>query len=188
MLSRAADGTGYGEYGPEHVERLREQVAANLDRPYGFVCLKGSMRRGWWAKLDLFKPGRFFGRVLYLDLDVCVTGALEPIVDFPAAFAAPRDPLYLGYNSSVMVWDANTRPFGKVWIGPPDDWPQTKYGDQRWIYHCMHGVGSFLPPRWCTSYKAGLEYGQWSTEMKVVYFTGQPKPWDVERPYPWEEE
>lgn len=175
----------------EHVERLREQVAQHLDRPYEFVVLDDSDRLGWWAKLDLFQPGRFSGRVLYLDLDVVIVGSLDVFVDFDVDFAAPRDPLYLGFNSSIMVWDADASGLESIPYGPPLDWRQWAHGDQRWIHHCVmvnvRGV-RFLPARWCESYKRGLYTGYWPGDLRVVYFHGRPKPWEVEGPMPWEAE
>lgn len=176
-------------YTPEHVERLREQVAQHLDRPYDFVVVDDASRPGWWAKLDLFRPGCFRGRVLYLDLDVTVVGSLDPLVDFEAGFAAPRDPSYLGINSSVMVWDADAPGLERIWYDFDLDWGmQRRGGDQRWIWHCTHGLhyARTFPPRWCQSYKLGLHTGYWPSDMRVVYFHGRPKPWDVAPPMPWE--
>src|SRR5687767_4298658 len=95
-------------YDRSHVERLQLQVRANLKQPHQFVCVDDSPLPGWWAKLDLFKPGRFSGRVLYLDLDVTITGGLDDLADYPGAFVICQDWGRFGYNSSVMAWDAGT--------------------------------------------------------------------------------
>jgi hypothetical protein len=93
------------QYSPEWVLRLRDQVAARLPVPHDFVCLTNlalpgvalpgvrtlpltTNRPGWWAKLEMFNPAHDLGdRVLYLDLDVYVTGDLTPLVEFPSALA-----------------------------------------------------------------------------------------------------
>ena len=78
-------------YRREHVERLRGMVAAHMAQPYRFICLEDSPWPGFWAKVSLFEPGRFTGRVLYLDLDVTVVGPLDDLADYPHPFAACRD-------------------------------------------------------------------------------------------------
>ena len=77
---------GHVPYGVEYVARLASSVRRSLARPYAFVCLTDQPRRvpagvipievpsprplkGWWSKIELFQPGRFTGRVLFLDLD-----------------------------------------------------------------------------------------------------------------------
>lgn len=123
---------GHVPFSALYVTRLRSMVARCLDRPHRFVCLTDRPRaipdieavpmgwdgsiKGWWAKIRLFEPGRFSGRVVYLDLDTVVVDRLDPIVDFPAPFAlVPDAGTFQGkgglavvkrFNSSVMVWDA----------------------------------------------------------------------------------
>ena len=142
---------------PLYVIRLKAMVERHLDRPVRFVCLTDRPRplsrietmpipwsrrwKGWWAKVELFRPGRFEGRVLYLDLDTLIVDRLDPIVDFPAPFALVpdagsfqgRDGLAVvkRFNSSVMVWDADTH------TDLHADWDRSVmerlHGDQDWI-------------------------------------------------------
>lgn len=131
-------GKGKRKYPLEYVLKLQSMVKRHLDRPFRMVCLtdqpeelppdilgvkvkKPKRLRGWWTKIRLFDPAMpFAGRVLYLDLDVLVTGSLGEIVDYPADFAIVPDqspsfkgargmPTVKGYNSSVMVWDHRAR-------------------------------------------------------------------------------
>jgi hypothetical protein len=87
-------------YSPDWVLRLRDQVAAHLPQPHRFVCLSNvdvpgvetlPLQHGWpgwWSQVEMFEAARDLGdRVLYLDLDVFVTGDLTPIVNYPAPFA-----------------------------------------------------------------------------------------------------
>lgn len=123
---------GHVPFSARYVTRLRSMVARHLDRPHRFVCLTDRTKalpeietigipwtgalKGWWAKITLFTPGKFTGRVLYLDLDTLIVDALDPIVDYPAPFALiPDAGTFQGkegkavvkrFNSSVMVWDA----------------------------------------------------------------------------------
>lgn len=121
-------------YSATYVERLASMARRHLDRDCRVVCLtdyphlvpKGveAIRivkpngAGWWAKMLLFSPHvGLKGRVLYLDLDTLVVGALGPVVDYDAAFALaptagtfqPRHGLSVvkRFNSSVMVWNAD---------------------------------------------------------------------------------
>jgi hypothetical protein len=125
---------GHVDFRPLYVERLHSMVTRHIDRPFRFVCLTDQPQRmpagveaiqirlpprvkGWWAKVNLFRPGIFTGRILYLDLDVLLVSSLALIIDYPAPFALVPDgaPNFQGhgnrkcvkrYNSSVMVWDA----------------------------------------------------------------------------------
>lgn len=87
-------------YSPAWVTRLRDMVARWLPVPHRFVCLSNvpvpgvetqpltTDRPGWWAKLEVFNQAQALGgRVLYLDLDVFITGDLTPLATFPAPLA-----------------------------------------------------------------------------------------------------
>jgi hypothetical protein len=163
---------GHLRFSEQYVTKLRSMVARYLKRPHRFVCLSDQdyqapgietqvippvMRgiKGWWSKIHLFDPGRFKGRVLYLDLDTLIVDALDPIVDWPSPFAlVPDAGTFRGrmglkvvkrFNSSVMVWDA----------GVPDrlskDWRQSVmwklWGDQDWIGQQMPKA-DIMPVEW----------------------------------------
>lgn len=94
-------------YGPEYVNTLYRMVARNVSGPFRFVCLTDDAEgvlpeietfpcpeidipspyklRGW-RKLNLYAPSeRLFGLEgdwLYLDLDVVVTGSLDPFFEY----------------------------------------------------------------------------------------------------------
>src|SRR5688500_17803184 len=67
--------------GPLYVDRLCSMVKRNLRQPHRFVVVGGRPEETWWAKIRLFRPGLFTGRVLYLDLDSVITGLLDELVD-----------------------------------------------------------------------------------------------------------
>ena len=90
-----------GEYRPEHVARLRDMVAQHLTLPYQFVCLSDievPCQRiplahdwpGWWSKIELFRPGIFPARVLYVDLDVTIVANFDHMVQH-SGFTALRN-------------------------------------------------------------------------------------------------
>lgn len=179
-----------GIYDPFHVFRLQLQVAAHLKRPYRFVCLADMKPEcetiplardwpGWWSKINLFKPGQFTGRVLYLDLDVSIVGPLEPFFDFPTPFAAIADYQFpLQINSSVMAWDAGHA--DHLFTGFTPDVIGRFHGDQNYIFERQHDIARF-PRRWCPSYRAHVvPNGDKVPEgAKIAVFHGQPKPWDL---------
>jgi hypothetical protein len=150
---------GHVPFGVEYVERLHAMARRAIGRPFRFVCLtdrpgelpagvepivishpKGL--KGWWAKVQLFNPAYFErGRVLYLDLDVLLVGALDDVIDYPAAFAlAPHAGTFEGkdglavvkrFNSSVMVWDV-AWPL-EVFTRWTPAVAERLWGDQDWI-------------------------------------------------------
>jgi hypothetical protein len=79
-------------YTAEWVSKLHRSVARNLTIPHEFICLSDcevSCRRipleytdsGFWAKLEMFRPGLFSGPVLYIDLDTVICNNIDIIVD-----------------------------------------------------------------------------------------------------------
>ena len=180
------------KYGPEYVNILREMVAKNLSVLHRFVCLTDDAEGlaqgieimplpkgldGWWNKLALFQPGRFEGRVIYLDLDVCVTGNLDELASRDGII---KDWHLEGYNSSVISWEAGKLDhlwthFDKVTV------PLRLAGDQDWITE--QAKLPVYPKSWCLSH-IGCE--TWPPNgAKVVCFHGAIKP--HLKPYPWVE-
>lgn len=168
-------------YGRSHVERLEAQVAAHMAQPYRFVCVDDSPFPGWWAKVSLFEPGRFSGRMLYLDLDVTVVGSLDDLAAYPYQFCAIQDYQFpTRINSSVMAWDAGVADhiFGHFAYWAPITMRELR-GDQDLI-HKFQPAFTF-PRRWCPSYKAHvMPVGRMPDDARVVVFHGRPKPWEIE--------
>lgn len=164
-------------YDRSHVERLEAMVAEHLDIPYRFECLVGSPYPGWWAKISLFEPGRFKGRVLYLDLDVTVVDALDDIAYYAAPFAAIDDWLRPTVNSSVMAWDAGE--VDHLFTDFDESVMERLAGDQDWISERLPDTATF-PPEWCVSYRKHVRmFGVVPDGAKVVVFHGFPDPWEV---------
>jgi len=92
-------------YGPEYVNILFRAVSRNLKRPFRFHCctdnptgldpvieiipfpVNPGIRRGWpdiLVKLAILRDGfgSLQGPTLFLDLDVAITGALDPFFDY----------------------------------------------------------------------------------------------------------
>lgn len=166
-----------GEYTEAHVERLQGQVAAHMRQPYRFEVLYDQPLPGWWGKIYLFKPGTFEGRVLYLDLDVTITGNLDEVAEFGGPFCIMKDPNRIGFNSSVMAWDAGAA--DDLWSYFNIEAMARLHGDQNWIEERKPEAWTF-PTRWLVSYKKAKKLNKWPEDMRVCVYHGLPKPWDLE--------
>ena len=195
-----------GIYNEKWVDRLKKGVAANLPIEHNFVCLT-DMKPDcetkplvndwpkWWPKIELFRPKQFTGLVLYLDLDVIVTGSLLEIVTHPHRFTMCHD-YYKPheFNSTAMAWDADREfliyeHFVKSpkhhmarYIGGPG----RKIGDQGfiqdWLIHAGCRPKTFrelFGARSIVSYKADHCHNGPPAGAVAVAFHGKPKPSDI---------
>jgi hypothetical protein len=181
MLTVALVCVPGGIYDNSHVHRIISQIEKHLTIPHVFDVLRSSDKPGWWAKIDLFKPGRFSGRVLYLDLDTTVVGSLDDLVGFDAPFVAIQDYQYpIRINSSVMSWDAGVADHIYTEFVPNAfDTIGKTHGDQDWIH--QHIAAARFPKRWCPSYRAHvLPTGKVPKDARIIVFHGRPKPWEME--------
>lgn len=183
----------WGNYlgrGAKYVENLQAMVARHLTVPHKVVCLTEDPRRhafafdaglelvdlrgvlcGWWNKIELFRPDRFHGRVLYLDLDTLIVGSLDELVKHKGLLHLDR----WGwknhvYGSGVMCWDAGEHE--NVFHDFSRDVPGRFEGDQNWIQAC--GEWPALPDGACVSYRYHCKSGP-PPGASVVAFHGRPK-------------
>lgn len=105
----------------DYVGALADAVSRNLTTPHRFVCLTDAvsvpdgveripLRHGWrgfWSKLELFRPGLFDGSVLYLDLDTIVCGDITDIANADSPLALSWDMKRGWINSSLMRWSVD---------------------------------------------------------------------------------
>lgn len=169
-----------GVYTEEHLARLYALVVENVRQPFVWQTVTDSQWPGWWSKMELFRPGRFAGRVLYLDLDTTPCGLLDDLVR--DGFWMCRDWATLGLNSSVMCWTPSPetgRMFAEFEANAERIMGEFN-GDQDFIQSRMKEAQAY-PRRWCQSYKANyLKTGRWSDDCRVRVYHGAPKPWEVE--------
>ena len=170
-----------GVYGPEWVARLARQAP----KGWRFVCLTDMEVEcesiplihewpGWWAKMELFRPGLFSGLVLYLDLDTLVVGALDWAEGYAERFAALSDFYSPGLAASgVMLWRADeVNLYERMTTHPPERWKGRS--DHWWNAHESPDRLQDLYPGEIGSYKVDeLEEGP--RDFSVVCFHGQPK-------------
>lgn len=179
MITVACVNVGnYLGRGAEYVQKLRAGVARHLAQPHNFVCLGdadvGGLQ-GWWAKVALFEPGRFSGRVLYLDLDSVIVGPLDQLAQRKGIIHL-RDWGWTenDYGSGVMVWDAGEHEqiFDRHTFAVTGRFR----GDQDWMTHL--GGWPALPKGLCVSYRYVSKIVP-PVGAGVVCFHGTPKPHEV---------
>ena len=176
--------------GAEYVGKLRRGVERHLTVPHTFREVTEADlptgRTGWFNKLHLLEL--FDGDVLYLDLDVIVTGCLDPFVDifktdtsriwarddWSYPVTNPRIGLEATINSSVMLWSGR-KDMGRLTQRMID----TTHGDQGIITQLFwpHGI-SLLPGEMVKSYKYDLGRGG-QGPGPITVFHGSPKPHQV---------
>jgi len=201
---------GHVAFTPEYVKRLHSMARRRIGREFEFVCLTDQPQampkgvrpiviksprglKGWWAKIELFKPGRFGGRVLYLDLDTLIVDSVDEIIDFPAEFALAPDgaPNFKGqdglrvvklFNSSVMVWDWDA--VGDLYRKWTPAVAARLWGDQDWIGEQMPTARA-MPLEWFPRIRA-VKNG-WPDTAKVVLCKA-PKNAEAARLWKWFDE
>lgn len=189
MLNIVCVHTGT-KYAPAYVTVLQDMVARNLATEHRFWCLTDAPADlpegvtaiqafeglpGWWQKVALFSehmPWAEGERVLYLDLDVVITGRLEELAETKGII---RDWNLPGYNSSVMVWDHGEH--SDAWAKFAASTAMERLpGDQDWLTEI--GGWDLLPRDWCVSYRGSALDGP-PSGAKVICFHGEPKPHQV---------
>lgn len=112
-----------GDFYPEYVYRLRDQICKNITVPYHFVCLTdfslsgvGVDARpfkhnlpGWWSKMNMFY---LKGPILCLDLDISVVGNIDPLVEGICSLESTDTILLKAFRSNTFA--------GAIW-GWKDD-------------------------------------------------------------------
>ncbi len=172
--------------GAEYVRHLKAGIHKHFRRTFDFhVIEKGPPN--WWAKMQLFEPGRFPAgeRVVYFDLDTVIVGRLDGLFDYDGPFAGLRDQWRPGQlGSGVMTWTAGE--LDHIWRawqaeGCPMDDPD---GDQGFI--SKHAPLALrlqdLLPGQMGSWKANFrqDAGAIPPDTRIVYFHGQPRPHETD--------
>ncbi|WP_114094498.1 hypothetical protein [Thalassospira xiamenensis] len=181
-----------GQYQPWHVSRLQGQVKA-ITPAARFVCLSDVAVDcdridllhdwpGWFAKIELFRPGLFAGPVIYLDLDTDVVGDIAPLsvreFTMLSDFYRPELPA-----SGVMGWcdDAPGEVYEAFCADPHGAMARCRHrdcwGDQGFIASALNHAPSRFG-REVVSYKVHCLKGV-PDHAAIVAYHGVPKPWDV---------
>ncbi len=203
-------------YGPDYVNRLHRGVSRNVTRPTRFVVftddtsnldprievepippvrLALGLKPGPWRKLALWSRqlGSLSGPVLFLDLDVVITGPLDAFFDHePGKLGLIRNWTQaedgIG-NSSVMRFEVGSAPHlldgfergGAALTYQTDN-------EQIFVTRNANLPTMFWPEAWCRSFKHEL-LPAWPRRLfrpaalmpgtRIAVFTGDPRPHDA---------
>lgn len=169
----------WGDYqgrGTEYVQKLRMATARNLKVPHEFVVHKPQLEN-WWGKVELFQPGRFKGRVLFMDLDTVVTGPLDELAEHKGTIYLDRwgwPQRVLG--SSALVWDAGEH--HDIWERFTPMVPWLFKGDQEWMTHV--GGWDEIPAHLTRSFRYHCGGGVPAGCVHVSCH-GRPKPHEIDK-------
>lgn len=206
------------KFGPVYVNRLHAMVRRNLARQHRFVCLTDDTQGldqgietlplpdvGWtegvdvhgWRKVGLFSAtlGDLTGQALFLDLDVVIVDALDPLFDHPGEVVAivdyalfNRRPRRRIANTSVLRFPIGAYP--EVVETFRRDFPSIARrvrNEQEYLSHHFLDMGllEYWPRAWCPSFKwdcvapgpmSYLRTPRLPGGARVVVFHGRPNP------------
>jgi len=200
-------------YGPEYVNKLYSMVRRNTTRPLRFVCFTDDpaglapevqahplppidLPAGYewtpWRKVSLWQEqlADLSGDVLFLDLDVVVTGSVDPLFDF-----APQSPFCVIENwtqpgariGNTSVFrlriGSNPRVFETMQADPAKT--VRDFANEQTLATRLASSVVFWPAEWCVSFKHSLlprwplnflRPAAFPSQAIVTCFTGHPNP------------
>lgn len=171
------------KYGPDYVNRLYGMVARNVTPPFSLTCFTDSAagirpevhteplpevdfaipatKRGIWPKSRLWgeRLGSLSGPVLYLDLDIVVTGALDPFFDHggPDDVVLTRNPNTpferLGQTSVFRFPVGKLAPMQAAFAADPVGIAARHVYEQRFVTRNAPGGVRFFPRPWVRHFR-----------------------------------
>jgi hypothetical protein len=202
-------------YGPEHVNMLKLMLdefapphrmvcvtddATGIDPSVHIVeiesCLVDAGRR--YPKLMFYRRDAetLFGasRIAMVDLDCIVTGSLRRIFARTEPLVAWDDPNWgsTPYNSSLVLMDAGAAPDVYERFDPKESEAaviksRLMGSDQAWLAIVMGRELPKFTPRGdgVLSYQSHCRHPDAVKKSSIVFFAGNPKPWDRSLDEPW---
>lgn len=197
-----------GDFDIEYVERLKQSLIG-----YDVVCLSDDQElidriplqneytshpsfKGWWSKMEMFRPDIIDDDILYFDLDTVIIDDIyneiqimsrnkRPIMlsDFYFPERLASGVMYVPKDVRSVIWNA--------WIDGSISHMESYRGDQEFIVQTIGHMCDrfdFLFPDMICSYKAHVikEYPNHldplkidPSKSKVICFHGKPRPKDV---------
>ncbi len=212
-------------YGADYVNKLHAMVRRNTARPLRFICFTDNAaglvdeveahplppielpeRWRWkpWRKLSLWQRNLagLSGDVLFLDLDVVVTGSIDDFFDFEPerTFCVIENWTQRGEGiGNTSVFRLRVGSHADVFEALGDDPARVirSYANEQTMASKIVGDVVFWPPSWCVSFKHQA-LPRWPLNLftsarlpegvRVVVFMGHPKPdeaRDGRWPAPW---
>lgn len=196
-----------GDFDRSWVEHLERSIFTNVSGFNQFVCLTDDSSiqgpfiktvplehgwRGWWSKIELFKPGLFEpGRsVLYIDLDTVITRDITHLfgaIDCDLILLRDFYRLQTGMATGMMGWTAGQmNQIYTHFASNPDGFMGCFRSDQEFIQWFIRGSKAEFPaigvrfwqdefPGHVVSYKVHCPRGL-PGNAHVVCFHGKPRP------------
>jgi len=210
------------KYPANYVNRLYNMISRQMSSSFTLYCLTDDPEglysyinplpildtslTGWWHKLSLFKKDFYglSGDILYIDLDVVITGKLDDFFTYKSGnFLIAKDLQKGTYNSSVLRYHIGSQP--QIWesfLADSDMITQEYHGDQDWITETVRDA-ELWPEKWVVSFKKQCNarikhsYGRIGKMLRniglikvtgdsvipegarIVQFHGKPDPEDV---------
>lgn len=199
-------------YPADYVNRLWSMIKRNTVRPTRLVCFTEDAdgidpavsvfplppitipeRVAWkpWRKISLWQAplADLEGDVLFVDLDVVITGPLDDFFDYaPGRFCIAENWTQLGQgigNTSVYRWTVGTNTqIYDDFVRDPDAKIDTHTISQRYVSAAADNM-TYWPAEWCVSFKHTL-LPRWPLNFfkdvplpagtRIVAFTGKPDP------------
>jgi hypothetical protein len=206
----------WGErYGPEYVNRLQSMIQRNTKRDTRLTCFTDDASNirpevrcldlppinlpsdyQWkpWRKISLWqKPlADFSGDILFLDLDLIVTGDIDCFFDHdPGKFYVIRNwPQYKERIGNTSVYRFTVGAHSYLYhnlMNEPDRIFSTYPNSQTYISREIREI-NFWPDEWCKNFKFSLlpkwpmrffKTAELPPDLHVVCFTGKPDPEDA---------
>lgn len=184
-----------GDFNVAHVEWLRRQCEQHM-LDWTFKCwFEGPWPR-WWAKFQVYKDlYDFSGPILMIDLDTVFLKTLEILPEHENELLVIRDPwkdggrfperlaggfMYMPAWARRQLWDDFFRQGADNVIG--------KYSgdDQPYLHSLFSKVALRFQDYYLdqiVSYKVHVKGLGLREDNRVVYFHGQPRPWNVKEPW-----
>jgi hypothetical protein len=201
-------------YGAHYANRLHAMASRHMRRPFRFVCftddatglnagveampipalrIDAPYENTPWRKLALYQPalGDLQGPALFMDLDVVVTGPLDPLFDHPGDYCIIHNwthPDRIVGNSSVFRFEvgSKTELVDTFLSQPTQHWVDLYRNEQAFLSHVLGRERlTYWPADWCVSFKKHClprRPLQWVLPSsvpdgaRVVVFHGHPNP------------
>lgn len=188
-----------GDFDERYVVNLKRALDRNLTHPFKFVCLtdlpgiKGvetirlvNGHPGWWAKIELFRPGLVdTERVLYFDLDTVILANIDDILtlgdDFYGLRPWNKKNLTAGNCASgILAWKNGAYDFLFKEFSSDEI---NRLGDQVYISTALKSHGGVFTPfqdaiPGIYSYKRECRNGR-PQDARIICFHGRPRVHEV---------
>ncbi|OCX66782.1 glycosyl transferase [Thioclava sp. SK-1] len=171
------------KYGPKFINRLYAMVARNITPPFSFTCFCDSAegvrpevdcqplpeipveipqtKKGIWPKARLWGPklGNLTGNVLFLDLDLVITGSLDDFFTYgdPDQVILSRNPARpferLGQTSCFRFPVGKLLPIQEKFCADPKGIAEEYVWEQRFVTRNAPGGVDLFPRAWVRHFR-----------------------------------